>query len=123
MLYGVNHQEDPCEYRKRQSQARRQRHPVRYLYSQAKYRAKKLGLEFDIELADLVIPDRCPVFDIPLFFTSGRRTHNSFSIDRWDNSKGYVKGNVRIISWKANQYKGNLTTEEVRNLLNYMEGK
>ena len=71
----------------------------------------------------MVIPEICPVFNIPLFFTPGKRTYNSFSIDRRDNSKGYTKENVRVISWKANMYKGDLTIEEVENLLRYMKGE
>lgn len=122
LKYGVDHREDLAEYRKRQSAARRQKDPVRYLLNQCRYRSKKLGIAFDIEKDDLVIPDVCPVFNIPLFFTPGRRTHNSFSLDRWDNTKGYVKGNVHVISWKANMYKGDLTLEEVERLYNYMKG-
>lgn len=122
LKYGVDHREDPAEYRKRQSAARRQRDPISYLYSQAKYRAKKSGMKFDLVKSDLVIPERCPVFDIPLYFSPGKRTDNSYSLDRWDNTKGYVRGNVRVISWKANMYKGDLTIKEVERLLNYMKG-
>jgi len=112
----------PRKY-KNQSKNYRATDPVRYLYNQAKYRAKKQGLEFSIEREDLEIPTHCPVFGIPLFFTEGRRSNNSFSLDRKDNKLGYVKGNVRVISWRANQYKGDLTVQEVRNLLKYMEGE
>lgn len=100
----------------------RTENPVGYLLNQARYRAKKKGELFDIELSDLDIPERCPVFDIPLAYSPGKRTDNSYSLDRWDNAKGYVKGNVRVISWRANQYKGDLTLEEVERLLNYMKG-
>lgn len=122
MKYGVSPQEDYDEYKRRQNRSQRARDPVRYLYNQAKYRAKKRDVEFDIELEDLEVPSHCPVFGIPLFFSEGKRTNNSYSIDRWDNSKGYVKDNVRVISWKANQYKGDLTIEEVESLLRYMKG-
>lgn len=37
-------------------------------------------------------------------------------------SEGYTKDNTRVISWKANQYKGNMTVEEVESLLKYMKG-
>lgn len=122
MKYDIDYKKNPQEYRKRQSSARRRQHPVRYLFNQARHRAKKFGHDFDIVFEDLVIPTHCPVFGIPLFFEGGKRTANSYSLDRWDNKKGYVKGNVRVISFKANQYKGDMTTEEVRNLLAYMEG-
>jgi len=122
MRFDMTYKENPTEYRRRQSLVRREKEPIRYLYNQAKYRAKLRGIEFNLNLSDLEIPTRCPVFGIPLFFTAGRRSGNSFSLDRWDNSKGYTKENTRVISWRANQYKGDLTIEEVRGLLKYMEG-
>lgn len=39
------------------------------------------------------------------------------SLDRLDSSKGYVKGNVRVISKRANQLKNNATVEEMRMVL------
>lgn len=123
MKYGVSNKDDPKAYRKMQSRSRRAKDPVRYLYNQAKYRAKQRGHEFDIDLGDLEIPDVCPVFGIPLFFTEGGRTDNSYSIDRIDNSKGYVKGNVRVISFRANQMKSNLTLQEAESLYKYMKGE
>lgn len=120
--YAVKHSENPKEYKRLQALERRRRHPIRYLLNQARCRAKKLGLDFDIEEKDLEVPEVCPVFGIPLFFKGGKRGPNSFSLDRWDNTKGYVKGNVRVISFKANQYKGDMSIEEVQNLLEYMKG-
>lgn len=122
MKYAIKHKENSTEYRRRQSASLRERNPIRYIFNQARYRAKKRGIEFSIELEDIEVPENCPVFGIPLFFSEGRRTDNSYSLDRWDNAKGYVKGNVKIISWKANQYKGDMTIDEVERLLNYMKG-
>jgi len=123
MKYGVDHNTDLKEYRRRQSAARREKDPVRYLYNQAKYRAKLRNIEFNIALEDLKIPEVCPVFGIKLEFREGRRHEGSYSIDRRDNSQGYTKENTYIISWKANQYKGDMTVEEVESLLKYMKGE
>lgn len=89
-----------------------------YLYRGAKTRAKRRGLAFDIELSDIEIPEFCPVFPhIALKPYTGKRVHwqdhpDSPTIDRIDSSKGYVKGNVRVISWRANTLKGDATIEE-----------
>ena len=101
----------------------RQKNPVKYLLHQAKYRAKRRGVEFDIKAEDIDVPLVCPIYNIELKFSDSSRDDNSYSIDRVDNTKGYVKGNVRVISWKANQRKGDLSVEEAETLLNYMKGK
>lgn len=123
MKYAVSHKENPKEYRRLESLARRRENPVRYLLRQAKYRAKVRGIPFSVTLDDIEVPTHCPVFGLELAVTDGRRQAHSFSIDRWKNSEGYVPGNVRVTSWKANQYKGDLTIDEVRALLKYMEGQ
>lgn len=60
--------------------------------------------------------------DIPLFFSPGRRTYNSFSLDRKDNSKGYTKDNTRVISWLANGRKGDLSVKQIERLHRYVKG-
>lgn len=92
--------------------------PERYMHSRAKSRAKKRGLDFNIEQSDINIPIICPILGIPIIkeYVKGRKaapTPNSPSLDRIDNSKGYTKGNVRVISHKANTMKHNATKNEL----------
>lgn len=94
--------------------------PEGYLREKAKERAKKFGRDFDITAADIVIPVLCPVFGIPLRRAAGKPDDNSPSLDRIDNSKGYVKGNVCVISHKANSLKRHLTLDDLDRLRNYM---
>jgi len=82
----------------------------KYLIECAKANAKKRGLEFDLTEDDINIPDLCPVLGVP--FKS--RTRYSASLDRIDNNKGYIKGNIQIISWRANQMKSDASPEELR---------
>lgn len=74
------------------------------MWNAAKSRANKKGREFSIELSDVVIPALCPVLGIPM---------DRPSLDRIDGTKGYVKGNVRVISHRANMLKNNATIEEL----------
>jgi hypothetical protein len=78
----------------------------------AKHRSKKKGLDFNLELSDIIIPEKCPYFDIVLKNGSLSNKDNSPSIDRIDSSLGYVKGNIEIISWRANQIKSNGTGDD-----------
>lgn len=93
------------------------------MYARAKGRAKSEGRAFDIELQDVVVPDRCPILGIPLAISPGKISAGSPSLDRVVNERGYVKGNVRVISHKANAAKSNLTRADVARLLAYMEGR
>jgi hypothetical protein len=81
-----------------------------------------MGWDCNLTLEDTQIPAQCPVLGIPLFFTPNQRTDNTPSLDRRDNAKGYVSGNVFVISWRANQIKRDATPEELRKLISYMEG-
>ena len=81
--------------------------------------AKELGLPFNLEEPDIVIPEFCPVLGIRLEFPSKSRTDASVSIDRIIPSLGYVKGNIVIVSWRANFIKSDATLEELKRLVEY----
>ena len=98
----------------KKSKAYRTKHPERMLLNHARMRARARGLEFNIELADVVIPTHCPVLGIPLALGDGGVTPGSPSLDRIDNSRGYVKGNVRVISHRANSLKTDATFAELK---------
>ncbi len=91
------------------------------LYKSARKRALIKGLEFNIELKDIHIPKRCPILKVPLICS----TRYSPSIDRIYPDKGYVKGNIAIISTLANSMKANATPKELlifaRNIKKYMD--
>lgn len=84
------------------------------MWNSARTRAKKKELEFSINLSDVVIPSTCEVLGIELEESStGRPQPNSPSLDRIDNSRGYSKDNIRVISYRANWLKNNATLEEL----------
>jgi hypothetical protein len=89
-------------------------HPEYRLWKQAKDSSKQRGLEFSITVEDIVIPKYCTYLGIELtkHFDSGRYDSN-ISLDRIDNSKGYIKDNIQVISSKANFMKRNATIEEL----------
>lgn len=87
------------------------------LFYAARHRARKRNLEFSLGLEDIVIPDICPVLQIPL----KHNTDYAPSLDRFDSSLGYTKENVRVISFRANMIKSNATLDEMQKVLNYLK--
>lgn len=91
-----------------------------HLLNHARARARTRGIEFDLELSDIVIPDYCPVLGIPLAINRGSGCHDdSPSLDRIDNTRGYFWDNVLVISGRANRLKNDSTPEELVKLANF----
>jgi hypothetical protein len=90
------------------------------MFYDARKRAIALGLPFLIEPEHIVIPERCPVLGFPLTTDGPRDTRAS--LDRIVPSLGYVPGNVRVISFRANRIKSDATPDELRAVLAYSEG-
>lgn len=113
------------------------------LVVQARSRAKKYGIAFDLDTGDIHIPDVCPCLGIPLERRpkAKRKSHQEIreskglpkaeytvtdsraSLDRIDPSKGYVKGNVWVISNRANTIKNNSLPPELRQIADAVEAK
>lgn len=108
------------KYRDRKAEYRRyilNVEPRKMLWIAAKARSKKQNLPFDIELSDIIIPEYCPILDIKIerkeYGKGGSFQPNSPSLDKIIPSLGYVKGNIMVISMKANIMKCNATIEEL----------
>ena len=82
---------------------------ISLLLKLAKSRAKQRKIEFTLTRDDIIIPEYCPVFGIK-FDKSNK--HTSPSLDRIDPAKGYVKENVRVISFLANAMKWDSSREQ-----------
>ena len=96
--------------------------PEKSMLIGAKCRAKKNGLEFNLVESDIVIPKYCPVFpEIELVKNIGKPSYNSATLDRIDNNKGYVVGNIKVISSQANMLKRNGNVELFKRLIEYIE--
>ena len=104
-----------------QTLARRKNNPENEILKSAKARAKKRNVTFSIGIEDINTPQYCPIFNIPLTMQVGKAEDNSPSLDRIDSSLGYVKGNVAVISRKANVIKNDGTADEHRKVADWME--
>ena len=102
-------------YMKDYQRRRRVEMPSQPLHERARKRALMQGLEFSLSRADILVPSICPVLGIPIII-GGKRSERSPSLDRIDPSQGYVPGNVRVISDKANRLKGRRSLQHLLDL-------
>ena len=80
------------------------RNKEKLMFNSSRVRARNKGIEHTITLEDIKIPEYCPILGIKLESNVGTGQggrNNSATLDRIDNSKGYTKENVRVISHRA----------------------
>lgn len=119
-----------CENKKMSIRYREK--PWVQVYSGRKKHAKKHGIPFTITQEYLknlfeTMPDKCPVLGVPFKrhdikkLTNKTKSPYSTSLDRVVPSKGYVPGNLVIISDWANRIKQDATIEQVEMLYKYLK--
>lgn len=72
------------------------------LLRQAKQHAKKIGVECTITIDDITVPNKCPILETNFILHD---KYYTYSIDRIDNTKGYIPGNIGVITRLANMMK------------------
>lgn len=83
-------------------------------------RCRKFGIKTDFEdslelalyIRDIA-PEKCPVFNKKLVKGNGKPHKFSPSVDRIDPAKGYIKGNLQVISLFANYMKQEATRHQL----------
>ena len=110
--------------------------PFKKWFTKKKSHAKIVGIEFTILPTDIPgvkiewynsggrgsrdtwraieYPKVCPVFGIELDWGMNGNQPNSPSLDRVNPKFGYIPGNVRLISMRANTMKQNMYLEELK---------
>lgn len=94
-----------------------------YLHRVAKSRAKKRGIPFDLSVEDIIVPTHCPILGIKLEINSNLGKGgkpSSYSLDKIDNDKGYIKGNVQVISHLANSMKSTASVEQLQSFAKWI---
>ena len=86
------------------------------LLNSLRSRSARLGLPFDLTLEDIQNSGVCPILGVTMERgkSNDKGIWTSPSVDRIVPELGYTKGNVQVISYKANTMKSNATPEELR---------
>lgn len=116
------HADNP-DYNREYLVKRAKKNPAKRLFRGTQLRSQLKNLPFDLTIEDIVVPEYCPVLGIKLEFgLAGRgRSNSAPSVDRLIPEKGYVKGNIRVISMRANWLKSNGTLNEFAQIIDYMK--
>ena len=122
------------KYRMNKYKEQKEQEPWVLLHHTAKRRASLRNLEYNIDAEYLksIWTDTCPILGIKLESPVGEQglgrgkskagaKQTSHTIDRIDSTKGYIKGNVCIVSFRANIMKSHGTLDEHRKIVAFME--
>ena len=93
---------------------------MREKFRKKKANATKTGTEFTVNFGELEFPTHCPILGIELDYFAENRSENTVSFDRIDSNKGYVSGNVVVISWRANRIKNDGTADEHQKIADFL---
>ena len=90
-----------------------------YIIRNSKYTAKRRGIYFDLKYTDFELPEYCPILGIKLEYGAGNdgNAPQHATLDRIDNSKGYIPGNVMVISRLANAMKNEASFEQIETFI------
>lgn len=100
-----------------------------YMVRNVKFSAKRRGIDFSITYKDFTLPEYCPLLNIKLTYRGDGdfNGNDRATLDRIDNTKGYVPGNVWVLSRLANTMKNEATNKQLQvfcqNILSMLENQ
>jgi hypothetical protein len=78
--------------------------------------------KWDLEFEDVYFPLICPVLGVKLDYSGlGSSEDNTASFDRLDSNYGYTKGNVVVMSMRANRLKNDGSADEHRAIADFLD--
>lgn len=91
----------------------------RMMLRSARSRATKRNLPFNLTVDDFTIPERCPALGVEI--TLSGDPDSAPSLDRVVPAMGYVKGNVIVLSTRANRIKNDASAHELRAIADFLQ--
>lgn len=97
---------------------------AKWIWQICKARSKRLNIEFNISIEDVVVPEFCPILGLKLKINTRMGSKDdSATIDRLNPRLGYIKGNVAVMSHLANRIKSNATTKQIKLVYEWLNKK
>ena len=93
---------------------------VKNMLYNAKKRASMFNLDYNLTAEDIILPEECPILKHKFEIGQVGGSKYSYSLDRIDPNKGYVKGNIQVISRLANAMKNDASPEELKLFAKYI---
>lgn len=111
------------EYKARRA-ARKAANWKHHLFIAWRSNAKRRGIAFSLSEADVPWREVCPVLGCRIQPALGgsKPADDSVSLDRIDNAKGYERGNVIVVSYRANRIKNDASLDELERLVRVYRG-
>jgi hypothetical protein len=88
------------------------------IISSSNARARMYNLPANIISEDITLVRMCPLLNVPLEYGNHLSSPYSASLDRIEPNKGYIKGNIQVISMLANQMKSSANKTELLTFAN-----
>ena len=110
---GSSHEEIDIEWKKNEGTYSQRRNPCVIKFARLKWRVEAAGDNFNMQIEDIEWNENCPILGIPLNFdvSRGGIFDDTPTFDKIYPERGYVKGNVRVISDLANRMKSSASPE------------
>jgi len=92
-------------------------------YALAMYMISRKGVKTKLRPEDILpLPNKCPILGIQLDYGTRGQAHDATaSIDKLIPELGYSKGNVAVLSRRANRIKNDATLAELKAIVSWME--
>lgn len=92
------------------------------MFRRIKQHSGDIGYYTKSKLMEMLENNYCPICKKRYILNANYTTANDTpSLDRLDNSKTYVKGNVNIICKKCNEIKGDASSTQLRQIADWMD--
>jgi hypothetical protein len=86
---------------------------IRLLVQRARERARNNNYICDLDEDDIILPEKCPLLNVPFVLGDPKNKWYTYSLDKIDPQKGYTKDNIQIITYLANTMKNKASKEEL----------